>query len=97
MPHGHRLSVSRLQIIVDMWCIRSDPCGLVCAWMTTALLLYAAYVEVFVVIEPMYGRYSLWSFANILFTFMALWSHFRCQLSDPGSVPKHLVRMYPYC
>ncbi|XP_029624463.1 palmitoyltransferase ZDHHC7-like [Salmo trutta] len=73
----------------SLWFIQ-DGCGIVCGVVTWLLVLYAAFVVNLVMLLP---NKSLWySVINgALFNFlsvMALASHLRAMLSDPGAVPK---------
>ncbi|XP_064872373.1 palmitoyltransferase ZDHHC7-like [Oncorhynchus nerka] len=72
-----------------LWFIQ-DSCGIVCGVVTWLLVLYADFVVNLVMLLP---NKSLWySVINgALFNFlvvMALASHLRAMLSDPGAVPK---------
>ncbi|TYZ68840.1 hypothetical protein PybrP1_011541 [[Pythium] brassicae (nom. inval.)] len=75
---------------VRLWC-NKDPCGLICAALSWLLVLYAECVVVGVVIYPWMG-FSLQGIANIgAFTaicFLALVSHGKAMLTDPGAVPQ---------
>jgi palmitoyltransferase len=75
---------------VRLWC-NKDPCGLICAVISWLLVLYAESVVVGVVIYPWMGL-SLQGIANIAaFTaicFLALVSHGKAMLTDPGAVPQ---------
>uniref|UniRef100_A0A674BL01 Palmitoyltransferase n=1 Tax=Salmo trutta TaxID=8032 RepID=A0A674BL01_SALTR len=73
----------------SLWFIQ-DGCGIVCGVVTWLLVLYADFVVNLVMLLP---NKSLWySVINgALFNFlavMALASHLRAMLSDPGAVPK---------
>ncbi|KAM5315213.1 palmitoyltransferase ZDHHC3 isoform 5-T5 [Glossophaga mutica] len=72
-----------------MWFIR-DGCGIACAIATWFLVLYAEFVVLFVMLIP--SRDYVYSIINgILFNllaFLALASHCRAMLTDPGAVPK---------
>ncbi|MBN3305530.1 ZDHC3 Palmitoyltransferase, partial [Amia calva] len=72
-----------------MWFIR-DGCGIVCGVITWMLVFYAEFVVLFVMLLPSKSiAYSLVNGAlfNSL-AFLALASHFRAMLTDPGAVPK---------
>ncbi|GAB9466587.1 hypothetical protein Gpo141_00003958 [Globisporangium polare] len=75
---------------VRLWC-NTDPCGLICAALSWFLVLYAECVVVGVVIYPWMGL-SLMGLLNIAaFTticFLALVSHGKAMLTDPGAVPQ---------
>ncbi|XP_058931802.1 palmitoyltransferase ZDHHC3 isoform X3 [Kogia breviceps] len=72
-----------------MWFIR-DGCGIACAVVTWFLVLYAEFVVLFVMLIP--SRDYVYSIINgIMFNllaFLALASHCRAMLTDPGAVPK---------
>ncbi|XP_067417705.1 palmitoyltransferase ZDHHC3 [Emydura macquarii macquarii] len=72
-----------------MWFIR-DGCGIACAVVTWMLVFYADFVVLLVMLVP--SRDYIYSVINgLLFNmlaFLALASHFRAMLSDPGAVPK---------
>ncbi|XP_006742178.1 palmitoyltransferase ZDHHC3 isoform X3 [Mirounga angustirostris] len=72
-----------------MWFIR-DGCGIACAIVTWFLVLYAEFVVLFVMLIP--SRDYVYSIVNgvvfNLLAFLALASHCRAMLTDPGAVPK---------
>ncbi|XP_075412067.1 palmitoyltransferase ZDHHC3 isoform X2 [Tenrec ecaudatus] len=72
-----------------MWFIR-DGCGIACAIVTWFLVLYAEFVVLFVMLIP--SRDYVYSVLNgivfNLLAFLALASHCRAMLTDPGAVPK---------
>ncbi|XP_071417459.1 palmitoyltransferase ZDHHC3 isoform X1 [Pithys albifrons albifrons] len=72
-----------------MWFIR-DGCGIACAVVTWMLVFYADFVVLLVMLIP--SRDYVYSVINgTLFNtlaFLALASHFRAMLTDPGAVPK---------
>uniref|UniRef100_A0A8C8S857 Palmitoyltransferase n=1 Tax=Pelusios castaneus TaxID=367368 RepID=A0A8C8S857_9SAUR len=72
-----------------MWFIR-DGCGIACAVVTWMLVFYADFVVLLVMLVP--SRDYIYSVINgLLFnmlSFLALASHFRAMLTDPGAVPK---------
>ncbi|XP_004476829.2 palmitoyltransferase ZDHHC3 isoform X3 [Dasypus novemcinctus] len=72
-----------------MWFIR-DGCGIACAIVTWILVLYAEFVVLFVMLIP--SRDYAYSIINglvfNLLAFLALASHCRAMLTDPGAVPK---------
>uniref|UniRef100_K3WKJ1 Palmitoyltransferase n=1 Tax=Globisporangium ultimum (strain ATCC 200006 / CBS 805.95 / DAOM BR144) TaxID=431595 RepID=K3WKJ1_GLOUD len=75
---------------VRLWC-NKDPCGLICAALSWFLVLYAECVVVGVVIYPWMGL-SLLGLVNIaaftVICFLALVSHGKAMLTDPGAVPQ---------
>lgn len=72
-----------------VWCVK-DICGLICAVLTWLLILYAEFVVLFVILLP--GPYPIYSFINVVIyqvlTFLAITSHIRAMLTDPGAVPR---------
>lgn len=72
-----------------MWFIR-DGCGIACAVVTWFLVLYAEFVVLFVMLIP--SRDYVYTIINgivfNLLAFLALASHCRAMLTDPGAVPK---------
>ncbi|XP_069504417.1 palmitoyltransferase ZDHHC3 isoform X1 [Ambystoma mexicanum] len=72
-----------------MWFIR-DGCGIACAVITWMLVIYAEFVVICVMLIP--SRDIVYTIINgIIFNvcaFMALASHSRAMLTDPGAVPK---------
>uniref|UniRef100_A0A8D0H2W4 Palmitoyltransferase n=1 Tax=Sphenodon punctatus TaxID=8508 RepID=A0A8D0H2W4_SPHPU len=72
-----------------MWFIR-DGCGIACGVVTWFLVLYADFVVFLVMLVP--SRDYIYSVINGMFfnllAFLALASHFRAMLTDPGAVPK---------
>nr|XP_004662192.2 palmitoyltransferase ZDHHC3 isoform X4 [Jaculus jaculus] len=72
-----------------MWFIR-DGCGIACAVVTWLLVLYAEFVVLFVMLVP--SQDYVYSIINgivfNLLAFLALASHCRAMLTDPGAVPK---------
>lgn len=75
-------------IVPNSWCVK-DVCGIVCAFITWFLVIYAEFVVVFVFILP--KPFTVGSFLNtIIFNilaFLALSSHSFAMLTDPGTVP----------
>ena len=71
------------------WFVR-DCCGLVCAFFTWALIAYAEFVVVRVILVPeldsVFGVFHLILFQAL--TALAIASHARAMLSDPGAVPR---------
>ncbi|KAM4688251.1 palmitoyltransferase ZDHHC3 isoform 1-T4 [Discoglossus pictus] len=72
-----------------VWFIK-DGCGIACAVVTWFLVFYAEFVVIFVMLLP--SKDIIYSTINgIVFNilaFMALASHFRAMITDPGAVPK---------
>lgn len=72
-----------------IWFIR-DGCGIACAVITWLLVLYAEFVVIFVMLVPTkdYLYSSINGFLFNVLAFLALASHTRAMLTDPGAVPK---------
>ncbi|KAG9341998.1 hypothetical protein JZ751_018316 [Albula glossodonta] len=72
-----------------VWFIQ-DGCGMVCAFMTWFLVLYADFVVTFVMLLPSKNFwYALINgVAFNCLAILALTSHLRTMLTDPGAVPK---------
>ncbi|XP_017545673.1 palmitoyltransferase ZDHHC7-like [Pygocentrus nattereri] len=72
-----------------VWFIQ-DGCGMVCAFITWFLVLYADFVVTFVMLLP--SKSVAYAVVNgVLFNclaVLALTSHLRTMLTDPGAVPK---------
>ncbi|KAJ8013350.1 hypothetical protein DPEC_G00052350 [Dallia pectoralis] len=72
-----------------MWFVR-DACGIVCGVITWLLVVYAAFVVLFVMLLP--SKNLTYSIVNgTVFNslaFLALASHFRAMCTDPGAVQK---------
>lgn len=73
----------------QLWFIR-DCCGMVCAFITWSLVFFADFVVTFVMLLP--SRSFWYAVVNgVVFNslaVLALASHLRTMLSDPGAVPK---------
>uniref|UniRef100_A0ABK0L500 Palmitoyltransferase n=1 Tax=Rattus norvegicus TaxID=10116 RepID=A0ABK0L500_RAT len=82
-------SSSEADMADRVWFIR-DGCGMVCAVMTWLLVVYADFVVTFVMLLP--SKDFWYSVVNgVLFNclaVLALSSHLRTMLTDPGAVPK---------
>ncbi|CAI9737262.1 palmitoyltransferase ZDHHC3-like [Octopus vulgaris] len=69
---------------------RSDPCGIVCLLITYGALLYADYAVVRHLVIPVMSD-TLWGAISVVIfnfiIFLAVVSHLRAVLSDPGIVP----------
>ncbi|XP_044151802.1 palmitoyltransferase ZDHHC3 isoform X2 [Bufo gargarizans] len=72
-----------------VWFIK-DGCGIACGIVTWFLVFYAEFVVIFVMLLP--SKDLVYSTINgIIFNllaFLALASHFRAMITDPGAVPK---------
>lgn len=70
------------------WCVK-DICGIICVVFTYGLVAYAEFVVLFVMLIP--GPRPIWSWVNgiifNIFTFLAVASHVKTMLTDPGAVP----------
>ncbi|CAD7689224.1 unnamed protein product [Nyctereutes procyonoides] len=82
-------SSSEADMADRVWFIR-DGCGMICAVMTWLLVVYADFVVTFVMLLP--SKDFWYSVVNgVLFNclaVLALSSHLRTMLTDPGAVPK---------
>ncbi|XP_063468583.1 palmitoyltransferase ZDHHC7 isoform X2 [Symphalangus syndactylus] len=82
-------SSSEADVADRVWFIR-DGCGMICAVMTWLLVAYADFVVTFVMLLP--SRDFWYSVVNgVIFNclaVLALSSHLRTMLTDPGAVPK---------
>ncbi|XP_041048110.1 palmitoyltransferase ZDHHC7 [Carcharodon carcharias] len=82
-------SSANMEMVDRIWFIR-DGCGMVCAVITWLLVLYADFVVTFVMLLP--SKDYWYSLINgIIFNslaVLALSSHLRTMLTDPGAVPK---------
>ncbi|RHY29376.1 hypothetical protein DYB32_005196 [Aphanomyces invadans] len=88
--HGNECGTS---FRAKVWC-NWDACGIVCAVISWFLVLYAEYVVVGVVIYPWMGLGFFGLLHICLFTtvcFLALVSHGKAMLTDPGSVPEDAI------
>ncbi|KUF98437.1 Lysine-specific demethylase 4A [Phytophthora nicotianae] len=75
---------------VRLWC-NTDPCGIVCAIISWFLVLYAECTVVGVVVYPWMGLSPLGLLHIVIFTglcFLALVSHGKAMMTDPGAVPE---------
>ncbi|KAH7476843.1 hypothetical protein PRIC1_000848 [Phytophthora ramorum] len=75
---------------VRLWC-NTDPCGIVCAVISWFLVLYAECTVVGVVVYPWMGLSPMGLLHIAIFTgicFLALVSHGKAMLTDPGAVPE---------
>ncbi|TMW63283.1 hypothetical protein Poli38472_002224 [Pythium oligandrum] len=75
---------------VRLWC-NLDPCGIICAVISWFLILYAELVVVGVIVYPWMGLSLVGLFHMTAFTvlcFLALVSHGKAMLTDPGAVPE---------
>lgn len=72
----------------NSWCVK-DICGIICAFITWLLMIFAEFVVVFVFILPSpftVGNFIHTIIFNIL-AFLALSSHSYAMLTDPGTIP----------
>ncbi|DBA03614.1 TPA: hypothetical protein N0F65_006793 [Lagenidium giganteum] len=75
---------------VKVWC-NTEPCGVICAVLSWTFILYAESVVVGVIIYPWMGLSMLGMAHMFCFTavaFLALISHGKAMLTDPGAVPE---------
>ncbi|WAR11633.1 DHC3A-like protein [Mya arenaria] len=73
----------------QVWFVK-DICGIICVVITWMLILYAEYVVMFIMLWPSPSRGYFWGNAILFnaFTFLAIASHSKAMLTDPGAVPK---------
>mmetsp|Transcript_2623 Transcript_2623/g.3043 ORF Transcript_2623/g.3043 Transcript_2623/m.3043 type:complete len:338 (-) Transcript_2623:1001-2014(-) len=72
--------------------LNTECCGLVCACVTYALLLFAEYAMVFVILDPWFvdGSNSGYIHSSIfsVIVVLAIVSHLKAMTTDPGAVPR---------
>jgi len=72
-----------------LWLVK-DICGIICAFFTWFLIMFAEFVVVFVILKP--TIYTLHNTINCIifhiFLLGAFGSHLKTMLSDPGAVPR---------
>uniref|UniRef100_A0A9J2P740 Palmitoyltransferase n=1 Tax=Ascaris lumbricoides TaxID=6252 RepID=A0A9J2P740_ASCLU len=70
--------------------LRRDPCGVLCALLTYAAMIYADYVVINWLVAPTFSQ-SLWGVTHVILfntiLFLAFIAHFRAMVTDPGIVP----------
>jgi len=74
----------------EPWCIHNDPCGMCCVGFTYGLIFFADYAVVFALLMPWSGfsaHFFLHTFAFLTISILAVTSHMRTMLTDPGAVP----------
>lgn len=72
------------------WCV-SDPCGIVCAVITWLLIMYSQFVVFLVLLHSLEEHWLHTGINFVVFEFLtalAVASHVKTMLTDPGSVPK---------
>lgn len=73
----------------ELWFVK-DICGIICVVLTWLLIVYAEYVVTFIMLipapNPAYGLLNMMLFQFL--AFMAVASHSKAMLTDPGAVPK---------
>ena len=68
-----------------------EPCGVICGFMTWALLIFGMFATTTRVIIPWLGYSFSGLFHIVLFNFLSIlgmYSHLAVMLTDPGAVPK---------
>merc|ERR1712178_320656 len=69
---------------------RTDPCGIICIFITYLCIVYADYVVVKHLVLPTMSD-TLWGSCNVVFfnviVFLMAMAHMRAVFSDPGVVP----------
>lgn len=73
----------------SLWLVK-DVCGAICCIFTWGLILYAEYVVMFVLLwaAPTSPHSIINGTIFEFFTFLAIASHLRAMLTDPGAVPR---------
>eukprot|EP00118_Oscarella_pearsei_P004199 m.17523 g.17523 ORF g.17523 m.17523 type:complete len:274 (+) comp27511_c0_seq8:31-852(+) len=69
-----------------------DPCGIICAVVTYGLIFFADFVLLVTVVLP--NTTALLAFSYLVFNglvFLAVISHLRAMITDPGAVPRELI------
>jgi ribosomal protein L40E len=74
-----------------MWWVTTDCCGLVCANMTIALLIFAFCVQAKYGLGLWLGLLSPQMLFYTMISLLAVVSHTHCQFRDPGSISKDKV------
>ena len=69
------------------WWVYDDCCGLVCAFITMGLHVFAYWAQWTYIFKPWLGLFSLPHIIYTFLAFMAVASHTRCQFTAPGVVP----------
>jgi len=69
-----------------MWWVRSDCCGVVCALITILLMFYACFVQIYFVVGPWKGYFSLQTLLYTLLVIFGALCHTKCQFTNPGTV-----------
>jgi len=70
-----------------MWWVRADCCGIFCAAITVLLMFYAAFVQIYFVLGPWKGYFSVHVIIYLSLVLLGAISHTRCQFTNPGTVP----------
>jgi len=73
-----------------MWLVTKDCCGLICAFFTVSLMIFAEFVQIKFVLAPWKGYTSWYVIVYTICFLLSLASHLRCMTKDPGAVPKDL-------
>jgi len=74
----------------SLWCVYNDPCGMCCVCFTYLLIFFADYTVLFVLLIPWLGLSigcCMLCTAFMLISLLAVSSHMRTMLTDPGAVP----------
>mmetsp|Transcript_27811 Transcript_27811/g.62888 ORF Transcript_27811/g.62888 Transcript_27811/m.62888 type:complete len:273 (-) Transcript_27811:10-828(-) len=77
-------------MVTSWWCVHNDPCGICCVCVTYGLLCFADYVVVYVLLQPWMGLTAncyMVALSFLTISFLAMSSHMRTMLTDPGAVP----------
>ncbi|CAB3407421.1 unnamed protein product [Caenorhabditis bovis] len=80
----------KTQCCGQKWCV-GDPCGIVCAIITWLLIFYGQACVFFVLIHS-WEEHAIHTAVNLIvfecFTVLAVLSHIKTMLTNPGAVPK---------
>ncbi|XP_013418219.1 palmitoyltransferase ZDHHC3-like isoform X2 [Lingula anatina] len=81
----------RWQQCNSVWLVK-DICGIICAVFTYGLITYAEFVVMWILILPDFSKHTTYYAVNCCIfqglAFLAVASHARAMLTDPGAVPK---------
>jgi palmitoyltransferase len=74
----------------QVWCVHNDPCGMCCVGVTYLLIIFADFVVCTQLLVPWLGFTTgccVLCAAFLTISGLALASHMRTMLTDPGAVP----------
>jgi len=85
-----RTGIYELEKAEPCWCVSNDPCGMCCVGVTYGLIFFADYAVCFALLMPWFGvtaPYFIHVFCFCGVSVLAVTSHMRCMMTDPGVVP----------